>query len=73
MIEIKSKLKRWGRSFGVIVPMEKIKEEGISEKDTIEIVITKESNPVKETFGTFKFRKPIDKILKEVDREGWDE
>jgi len=30
-------------------------------------------NPLKETFGTFKFSRSTDEILKEGDRESWDE
>lgn len=73
MIEIESKLKKWGRSFGVVVPMDKIKKENLSEKDELKILITKKKNPLKETFGTVKFKRPIEEILKEGDKESWDE
>ncbi len=73
MIEIESKLKRWGRSFGIVIPMEKIKKESLSEKDELKILITKKKNPLRETFGTFKFKRPIEEILKEGDKESWDE
>lgn len=73
MIEIESKLKKWGRSFGIVIPMEKIKKENLSEKDKLKILITKEKNPLKETFGTVKFKRPIKEILEEGDRESWDE
>ncbi len=32
-----------------------------------------EENPLKETFGKFKFSRPIEEILKESDEECWDE
>ena len=73
MIEIESKLKRWGRSFGIIVPMEKIKEEGLSERDNLDIIITKKGNSLKDTFGILTFKKSTQEILDESDREGWDE
>lgn len=73
MIEFKSKLKRWGRSFGVVVPMEKIKKANIGENETIEIIITKQKNPLKETFGTAKFKKSTKQMLAESDKEAWDE
>lgn len=72
MIEFKSKLKRWGRSFGIVVPMEKIKEENINENEVMEIAITRK-NPLKETFGTFKFKKSTQEMLDESDKEAWDE
>ncbi len=32
-----------------------------------------EKNPIKETFGTFKFKGSTEKLLKEVDKELWGE
>ena len=73
MIEVKSTLKRWGRSFGVVIPMEKIKEEGLSENDNLDILIKKEGNPLKKHFGTFKFKKSTQEMLDESDKESWDD
>ena len=73
MIEIEAKLKKWGRSFGIVIPMEKIKKENLLENDKIKILITKKKNPLKETFGILKFKRPIEEILKEGDKESWDE
>ncbi|MEK6873808.1 MAG: hypothetical protein AABW91_03105 [Nanoarchaeota archaeon] len=73
MIEIEAKLKRWGRSFGIVVPMEKIKLEGISDRDVLAIFIKKGGNPLKKHFGTFKFKKATKEMLDESDRESWDE
>lgn len=73
MIEIESKLKRWGRSFGIVIPMDEIKKENLAEKDKLKILITKKKNPLKEHFGTFKFSRSTEEILKEGDKESWDE
>ena len=73
MIEIEATIRKWGRSFGIVIPMDKIKKENLSEDDKIKILITKKKNPLRETFGTFKFKRPIDRILKEGDKESWDE
>lgn len=73
MIEIQAKLKKWGRSFGVVIPMEKIRQESLSDNDTLNIVITKKENPLKETFGRLKFNKSTQEILNESDEESWDE
>lgn len=73
MIEFETTLKRWGRSFGLVVPMEKILNEQLRENEKIEVVITKQKNPLKKHFGTFKFKRPIKEILKEGDKESWDE
>jgi len=73
MIEFKSRLKKWGRSFGIVVPMEKIKRANIDENAVIEITITKQESPLKETFGTAKFKKTTKEMLRESDKEAWDE
>ncbi len=73
MIEVEARLKRWGRSFGVVIPMDKIKKEDFSENDKIRILIAKKKNPLKEHFGSFKFKRSTEEILKEGDKESWDE
>ena len=74
MIEVKTKLRRWGNSFGVVVPLNKISNGQIKEGDEIVVLLEKEEkgNVLKEMFGTFKFKKSTDKIMKEVDKELWD-
>ncbi len=75
MIEIESKLKRWGRSFGIIVPMEKIKENAFNENETFNIKIERKENPFLKNFGILKgkMKKTTKQLLKESDQEGWDE
>ncbi len=73
MIEVEAKVRKWGRSFGVVIPKDKIKEERIKENETIKLLIAKRTNVLKETFGTFKFNKTTQEMLDEIDRESWDE
>ena len=73
MIEVETKVRKWGRSFGVVIPKEKIKEEGIKENESITLLIGKKKNVLKETFGTLKLKRPTREILDESDREDWDE
>ncbi len=73
MIEVKSRLRRWGRSFGIVVPMEEIRREGLSEEDELRVFISKKKSPVRETFGIAKFKRSTKEILDEGDRESWDE
>jgi antitoxin component of MazEF toxin-antitoxin module len=73
MIEVEVKVRKWGRSFGVVIPKEKIKEEGIKENDTIKLLIGKRTNVLRETFGTMKFKRTTQEILDESDREDWNE
>jgi len=74
MIEVETRLRRWGRSFGIVIPMEIVKKENLSENENVKILVTKKKrNPFKETFGTVKFSRSIKEILDEGDRESWDE
>ena len=73
MIEVEAKVRRWGRSLGIVIPKEKIKNEGIRENETIKLLIAKKTNVLKETFGTFKFKKSTDEMMRETDKELWGE
>lgn len=73
MIEFEAKLKRWGRSFGIVVPMDAIISTNLDENESIEVMITKKRNPLKETFGTIKIKESTQEILDESDKESWDE
>ncbi len=71
MIEIKTKLRKWGNSLGILVPFSKINDDKIHEGDSIDVFMKKEKrkNVLEETFGTLKSRKSTDKIMKEIDKE----
>lgn len=74
MIEIEAKLKRWGRSFGVIVPMTAVKDAGLKEEENLKIRIIKEENPFLKNFGIFKRPlKNTKQILKDIRKGAWDE
>lgn len=69
MIELKTRLRKWGNSFGVVVPVKEIKEEDIKEGEELTVILMKENNVFKETFGTLKIKKKTDEIMKEIDKE----
>lgn len=74
MIEIKTRLRKWGNSLGVIVPINSLQKEKFKENDEVVLLITKEKeNVLKETFGIHKFKKPIKKLMKETDKELYNE
>jgi len=64
---IEVKTKKWGNSIGIIIPSKEAESLKLKENQTIrvDISITTE-NPLKELFGSYKFKKPTDKILKEI-------
>ena len=61
-----SKTRKWGSSLGVIIPKDIVKELKLRENEEIAIEITKKDNPLKELFGSGKFSKPTEQLLKEV-------
>ncbi len=74
MITVTAKIREWGSSKGVVIPQEAAIKEKLKTGDEVELMIRKKTgkNPLKETWGTMKFSRPTDEILKEVDKEGWD-
>lgn len=72
MLEVKAKVREWGRSFGVVLPKISVKEAGIRKNETVTLLVARERNLLKETFGTLRFKKSTDEILKESDEEAWD-
>lgn len=73
MIGVEAKVRKWGRSFGVVIPKEKIIKEGIKENETVSLLIGKKSNVLRETFGTMKFKKSTQEMMDELDKELWGE
>ena len=80
MEQISAKVKRWGNSFGVILPKNVVDKEQI--KEGIEINITIQSKNKMTVGDLFKFakknklsisQKSTDQIMKEIDRELWPE
>ena len=71
MIEIRTKLRRWGNSFGIIVPQGVLENAGVKEGEELTVHVEKKnkSNVLKETFGTLKFRKSTQEIMDEIDEE----
>ena len=70
MIEIKTKLRKWGNSFGIIVPLKAIEKTKVKEGDEVTVLLKKEKNNVlREMFGTHKFSKSTDRLMKEMDEE----
>ncbi len=76
MVVVKSQLKRWGNSFGVIIPKGIIDSENLKVNQTIELIIAKNSQKVlKETFGMLKgkLKKSGQQIKDELRAELYDD
>lgn len=74
MIELNTKLRKWGNSLGIVVPLKAIKDRNIKEGTEVKVeIMQKKGNPLRETFGTLKFKKPIKQLMKEIDEELYDD
>lgn len=69
MIEIKTKLRKWGNSFGVVIPQKALEEQDAQEGAEITIFIQKRKPNLRKLFGTFKFKKPVEQMMREMDEE----
>lgn len=73
MPEMEGKIKRWGNSFGVLIPTEIVKKENLKEGQKIGIILLKRSDVLKKTFGTLKLKKSAQKIKNELRAELYDD
>lgn len=65
----KARLKRWGNSFGIIVPKEIVEKEGLKEGEEVDLSVRKASR-VKRLFGKYPFNDL--QFQKEEMRKGWE-
>lgn len=68
MIEIKSKLRKWGNSFGIVVPQSALNGE-IKENDEITVLITTQKSSLESIFGILKNKKLDAQKIKDEIRE----
>jgi len=64
----RAKLKRWGNSYGVVVPRDLAEKEGLKEGEEIEISVRKVSD-IKHLFGKYPFKDL--QLEKEEMRKSW--
>jgi antitoxin component of MazEF toxin-antitoxin module len=66
---MKCKIKKWGNSFGVIIPMKVMQEKKLKVGQTIDVHIEKEIT-TKSLFGILP-RKVSGQEFKDIAKEGW--
>ena len=70
MMEIKTKTKKWGNSIGILIPKEAIRKENIKPDQEITVLIS--AKPItkgKDIWGTMKFKKSTEELMREVDKD----
>ena len=73
MITIKAVLRKWGRSMGIVISKEVIKEKKLKAGDEVNVLILKKTDILDKTFGALKLKRSSQEMLKEIDEEGWNE
>ncbi len=66
---IESKIRKWGNSYGVLIPKEEIEKENLRDNETVIVVIKRKMAPAKELFGSLKIEESTDKIMREIDEK----
>ncbi len=69
---LRAEIKKWGHSFGVLLPKAITRKLNLKEHETVELKIKKGEGDLMDLFGTLKFSEPTRKIIKEI-KEGWKE
>ncbi len=72
MAETEGTIKKWGNSFGILIPSEVVKKEKLKEGQRIDFIILKKSDVLKKTFGTLKFKQSAQEIKDELRKELYD-
>ncbi len=82
MEQIKTKVKKWGNSFGVIIPIEVVNRDGLKENSEVSVTIEPENRmtvgdlmKLSKKLGLTKKLKGINtqEVLDEIDKELWPE
>ncbi len=74
MITVKAKLRAWGNSAGIVIPKDRLIEEGFETGDIVTITLEKPRGTIERAFGILKgvkgkTGKTTAEILKEIDDE----
>ncbi len=69
MTEVNLRLRKWGNSIGVVIPQEVLIWENAKEGDEVKIIIRKKKADLRNLWGKYKFKQSTDEIMREIDKE----
>ncbi len=70
-MEIESKVRKWGNSYGVMLPKQFLESEHLQEEDIVKVNIISKKADIGKLRGLWKFKRPIKEIMKDI-KEGYD-
>lgn len=69
MAQLEAVVRRWGNSFGILLPREVIKSEGLKENARVSVILVRRSDALKRAFGSLaKKTKLTGQQVKDVSR-----
>ncbi len=72
MIESEGVLRRWGNSYGIVIPKEIAEKEKIKEDDKVKFIIFKDREILKKSFGSLKIKRSGQGIKDQTRKELYD-
>lgn len=66
---IKTKMKKWGNSLGVVIPAESVDSLGLRPEEEITIEISRKGNVLKELFGAVKLKRPTKEVVHDARKD----
>lgn len=69
MLEFDAKIKKWGNSFGLVIPKEDLKKELIRENEMVHVIAMRKNDAIKESFGMLKGWKMTGQKAKDIARK----
>ena len=70
-MEIESKIRKWGNSYGVMLPKQFLESEHLQEEDIVKVNIVSKKADIGKLQGLWRFKRPIKEIMKDI-KEGYD-
>ncbi len=68
-MSLELKTKKWGNSLGIIIPNEIVVSLNIKPEENILVSINKNGNLLRELFGSLKFNKSSERLIKETRKD----
>ncbi len=75
MIEVETITRKWGNSIGITLPKDELEKEEITENEPVLVLVIKQNQTPKSTFGMFKGKIPksTQQIKDELKKELYNE
>ena len=68
MVEIKTKIRQWGNSMGIVIPKEEALRAGLAPGTDVEVTV-KKNDTLPHLFGKYPLKGSTAKLLRDVDNE----